>query len=74
MKTQIPCTDQQRRFDPKLFNVYCNNILQNGYDEYLTTIEGGITHSIFTNTDPLSVYNGSVCDVYSDGRIEYSRQ
>jgi hypothetical protein len=62
------------RFSPIEFNAKCNNLLQNGYDEYLTTVEEGVTHSIFTNTNPRSEFNGSVCDIYSDGRIDYSKQ
>ena len=61
-------------FDPREFNSKCNNLLDNGYDEYLTTIEDGVTHSIFTNTDSKSKWNGSVCDIYSNGKVEYSRQ
>jgi len=62
------------RFDRRDFNAKCNNLLAAGYDEYLTALEDGVTHSIFTNTDRNSEWNGSVCDIYDDGRISYSRQ
>jgi hypothetical protein len=47
------------RFDRRDFNAKCNNLLEAGYDEYLTALEDGVTHSIFTNTDRNSEWNGS---------------
>lgn len=75
-KVNNQCTleTMSEKFDPRLFNSKCNNLLGCGYDEYLTTLEDGVTHSIFTNTNVKSIFNGSVCDIYSDGRIEYSMQ
>lgn len=61
-------------FPKNEFNARVNNLLSNGYEEYLTTMEGGITHVIMTNTSLNSAYNGSVVDIWDDGRIEYSEQ
>jgi len=67
-------TSNATRFNPAEFNSKVNNLLQNGYDEYLTTMEDGVTHVILTNTNPKSEWNGSVVDIYDNGKIEYSRQ
>lgn len=61
-------------FPPEQFNRKCNNLLSNGFDEYLTVLEEGVTHSIFTNTNPKSFYNRWIVDIYSDGRVQYSKQ
>lgn len=61
-------------FPKNEFNSKCNNLLNNGFDEYLTTIEDGITHVIFTNTLKGNQYNGWVVDIWDNGIIEYTNQ
>lgn len=62
------------RFKPNKFQSKINNLLSNGFDEYLSTHNDNIDHVIMTNTKVGHKYNGWVVDVFSDGRIEYSNQ
>jgi hypothetical protein len=67
MNTQI-------NFPKSEFNLKCNNLLSNGFEEYLITYEDGITHSIFTNTIEGHIYNRWIVDIWDNGKIEYSKQ
>ncbi len=59
-------------FNKTEFNSKINNLLNNGYDEYLTTLEDGVTHVIMTNTKEGSKWCGSVVDIWDSGKIEYT--
>lgn len=61
-------------FNPTKINSKIRNLESNGFKVYLDTFEDGINHIIMTNTKPGHFYNGIVCDLYSDGRLEYSTQ
>ena len=61
-------------FSKSEFNSKCKNILNNGFEEYLTTYEDGVTHIVFTNTIDGHIYNRWVIDIWDNGKIEYSKQ
>lgn len=63
-----------KTFPADQFNKKVNDLIKQGFDEYLTALEDGITHVILTNTKPGHKYNGVVVDVYDSGKIEYSNQ
>lgn len=65
---------QTVKFDPRDFNSKIRNLESNGFEEYLSVNEHGVTHVIMTNTKIGSEWDGIVADIYSDGRINYSSQ